>query len=296
MMEVDLPVFRAAASSCDMLSAGSDRRCNFVGNLRAVLAAIGLFATMSWGAPVQAQTPPAVLPPQQLSWYGDPGAPDLSGVWARADLADDPRGAGASNPGKPVSKEGWTPWPPPLRGEFASIWSKRVADEKAGTRTDDPVTACLPAGMPRFITGMNGPLLIVQTPGRVSMTREYGPLRRIWLDGRSLPSPDDLEQFFSGNSVGRYEGATLIVDTIGVKDQPIDATGVPHSNNVIIQERYRRVDAQTLVVEVQVRDRLALSKPMRTSVTYKAITDPRWELRDLTCVPKTGYHPELFVK
>uniref|UniRef100_UPI001C2D382C hypothetical protein n=1 Tax=Sphingomonas bacterium TaxID=1895847 RepID=UPI001C2D382C len=233
-----------------------------------------------------AQTAPAASPPQALSWYGDPSAPDLSGVWTRADA---PHADGAS-------PEGWAPWTPPLRGAFKATWDKRVADAAAGTRTDDPVVACLPAGMPRFITGMNGPLLIVQTPGRVAMTREYGPPRRVWLDGRALPAPDDLEQFFAGNSVGHYEGTTLVVQTIGVKDEPIDGTGVPHSDQVVIQERYHRVDPQTLSVEVTVTDKLALTRPMRTTVTYKAVTDPRWELHDLTCTPKTGYHPELFVK
>ncbi|WP_374944587.1 hypothetical protein [Sphingomonas sp.] len=238
------------------------------------------------GSAILAQTPPAVLPPERLSWYGDPSAPNLSGVWTRADTAEV---AGSS-------KEGWTSWPPPLKGRFATTWKQRVAEAKAGTRTDDPVVACVPAGVPRFITGMKGPLLIVQTPGRVAMTREYGPPRRVWLDGRALPTQDNLEQFFSGNSVGHYEGATLIVDTIGVKDEPIDATGVPHSDRVVIQERYRRIGDTTLQVDVNVRDSLALSKPMRTSVTYKAVTDPRWELQDLTCTPKTGFHPELFVQ
>ena len=249
------------------------------------LRAAALIALASCGGAI-AQGPPAALPPERLSWYGDPSAPNLSGVWQRADTA--------AVPG--ASKEGWTPWPPPLKGKFAATWKQRVTEAKAGTRSDDPVVACLPAGMPRFITGMNGPLLIVQTPGRVAMTREYGPPRRIWLDGRKLPTQDDLEQFFSGNSVGRYEGTALVVDTIGVKDEPIDATGVPHSDKVAIQERYRRIDETTLRVDVTVTDTLALSKPMRTTVTYKAVTDPRWELQDLTCTPKTGFHPELFVQ
>lgn len=253
--------------------------------------AVGLLAAAGLCSIALAQSPPAPLPPQPLSWFGDPGSPDISGVWARADVA----GATAVATGA-GSREGWTPWPPPLKGEFATLWKKRVADAKAGVRNDDPVVACLPAGMPRFITGMKGPLLIVQTPGRVSMTRDYGPPRRIWLDARPLPPPDNLETFFSGNSRGRYEGATLFVETVGLKDEPIDGTGVPHSDKVVVQERYRRVDAATLSVEVVVRDELALRKPMRTEVTYKAVTDPGWNLKDLTCVPKDGYHPELFVQ
>ncbi len=281
-----MPADSSGSDMTDLADPARPRR--FAAWRPVALAAVGLAGASTWGGTAWTQTPPAVLPPQSLSWYGDPSAPNLSGVWARAE------DAGAAKDG--ASKEGWGPWPAPLKGEFDTKWKQRVADDRAGTRTDDPVTACLPAGMPRYITGMKGPLLIVQTPGRVSMTREYGPPRRIWLDGRPLPSADNLEQFFSGNSVGHYEGPVLVVDTIGVKDEPIDSTGVPHSDQVVIQERYRRVDAQTLSVEVTVKDKLALTKPMHTTVTYKAITDPHWELGDLTCVPKTGYHPELFVK
>ena len=262
------------------------------GGLRKAGAVLGLLLAVFCSGAAPAQTPPVASPPQVLSWYGDASAPNVSGVWARLNVAVDPKDLAAGT----TSSEGWTSWPPPLRGGFAAIWKKRVEEAKAGTRTDDPVTNCLPAGMPRFITGMNGPLLIVQTPGRVVMTREYGPPRRIWLDGRNLPSDDDLEQFYSGNSVGHYNGATLVVYTIGVKDEPIDSTGVPHSDKVRIQERYHRVDAQTLSVEVIVQDTLALRKPIRTTIVYKAITDPLWELRDLTCVPKTAYHPELYAK
>ena len=265
MMEVDLSVTRSA----------------IVGGL--MVGAILICA--GWSDAALAERPAAATPPQTLSWFGDPGSPDVSGVWARAD------GNAAD-----ASREGWTPWPPPLIGEFAKTWQNRVAQDAAGTRTDDPVVACLPAGMPRYITGMNGPLLIVQTPRRVSMSRDYGPPRRVWLDGRSLPAPEEVEQFFAGNSVGRYEGGVLVVDTIGVKNQPIDSTGVPHSDEVKIEERYQRIDAATLRVQVTVTDALALSKPMRTVVSYRAITDPLWELQDRQCVPKTGYFPELFVK
>jgi hypothetical protein len=228
---------------------------------------------------------------RSLSWFGDPGSPDISGVWLLEVPATSPADASAGS----RSPEGWTPWPPPLRGAFATTWKSRIAAAKSGQRSDDPVKACLPAGMPRFITGMRGPLLIVQTPGRVAMTREFGPPRRIWLDGRSLPEADNLEQFFSGNSVGRYEGDALVVDTIGVKDLPIDSTGVPHSNKLVIRERYRRVSRDVLSVEVVVSDELALRRPMRTSLTFKAHADPLWELQDLVCVPDKSWHPELYV-
>ena len=116
-------------------------------------------------------------PANKVGWSGDPAAPPFSGVWR---LVETPPATGGSN-------EGWTPWPPPLKGEFAAKWQQRVAAAAAGTRTDDPVTLCQPPGMPRFITGDRGPLLILQTRGRVLLYRDGMGPRRAWLDGRALP-------------------------------------------------------------------------------------------------------------
>ncbi len=231
-----------------------------------------------------AQTP-APAAPAKLDWHGDPKAPDISGVWVRADT----QAAGAS-------KEGWGPWPPPLKGKFLADWKKRVADAAAGTRSDDPVQGCLPAGMPRFDTGMTGPMLIVQTPGRVILYRDGIPLRRVWLDGRAMPDDKDLESFSNGNAIGRYVGDTLVTQIAGIKDQPIDSTGVPHSDSLKISERFRRVDADTLQVEVTLTDPVAYSRPLKSTVTYKKYGDPLWEPKEFLCTPKTNYHPDAFVR
>ena len=62
------------------------------------------------------------IPPETLNWNGDPKAPDISGVWVRAEGPTGPL----------ASKEGWLPWPPPLKPGFAEIWRKRVADAALG--------------------------------------------------------------------------------------------------------------------------------------------------------------------
>lgn len=222
----------------------------------------------------------------KVSWYGDPNAPDISGVWVRVETA------GSSS----KSKEGWIPFPPPLKGEFAAAWKKRVADDAAGTRTDDPIRGCMPAGMPRFITGMNTPMMILQTPGRVMMYRDGMPVRRIWLDGHPLPAPKDLESFSNGNAIGHYDGQDLVTDVRGVRDQPIDSTGVPHSDDLRIVERFHRVNANTLRVDVTLIDNTAYRAPMKSTVTFKTYSDPLWEPREFLCTPANDYHPGIFVK
>ena len=96
------------------------------------------------------ETRPSVAPAAKLSWYGDPSAPDISGVWVRAGVE-----------GNSPSKEGWLPWPPPLKGKFAETWKQRVAEAAAGTRKDDPIRGCLPPGMPRYVTGMTTPMAML---------------------------------------------------------------------------------------------------------------------------------------
>lgn len=255
----------------------------------AAIAAAGLIGSVAVAEPAAAPAAaaaPVARAPSPVSWYGDPSAPDISGVWVRTD-------SGAASA---TSKEGWLPWPPPLKPAFASVWKKRLADATAGTRTDDPVRACLPPGMPRFITGTNGPLQIIQTPGRATLYRDGVPVRRIWTDGRSQPAAKDVEEFSNGNAVGRYVGAELVTDVIGVKDYPIDSTGVPHSPSLRIVERYRRIDAKTLRVTVTLTDPLAFTRPMTSVVTYAALDDPRWEPREFICTPSTNYHPEKYVR
>ena len=225
---------------------------------------------------------PAAASPEG-SWYGDPAAPNLSGVWSLQPVA----AAGGS-------KEGWLPWPPPLKGDFAATYAKRTADPAA--RTDDPVTTCQPPGMPRFDTGTNSALLIVQTPGRVTMYRDGIPVRRIWTDGRRNPPAKDLESFSNGNAIGRYDHGDLVTELVGIKNQPIDATGVPHGDTLKIVERFHRVDATTLRVTVTLTDPDALTKPMTSTVTYAAWPDPRWEPHEFLCKPKTDYHPDKYVR
>ena len=249
--------------------------------LGAAAAAVILAAL---AAPVLSQAP-LLRPTEKLNWHGDAKAPDLSGVWVRVD-----------GPGASKSKEGWLPWPPPLKPPFAATWAKRVADAAAGTRSDDPVQGCLPGGMPRVMSGMTGPMLLLQTPGRVMIYRDGIPVRRIWLDGRPFPAQKDLESFSNGTAMGHYEGADLVTEVRGIRDQPIDATGVPHSDDLRITERFHRVDADTLRVDITLTDPTAYTAPLKTSVTYAASKDPRWEPREFLCTPKTDYHPDAYVR
>ena len=112
----------------------------------------------------------------------------------------------------------------------------------------------------------------------------------------SCAAPEDLESFSNGNAIGRTVGKDLVTDIAGIRDQPVDATGVPHSDDLKIVERYTRVDPQTLRVTVTMTDKTAFTRPMTSTVVYKLHDDPLWEPREFLCTPQTGFAPEQYVQ
>ena len=86
--------------------------------------------------------------------------------------------------------------------------------------------------------------------------------REIWTDGRSLPKTDDLEPKWDGYSVGHWDGNTFVVDTIGLDDRTwLDKFGYPHTDQAKLQERYRRLDRDTLEFKMTLTDPEYYSKP-----------------------------------
>jgi hypothetical protein len=111
----------------------------------------------------------------------------------------------------------------------------------------DPHIHCLPYGMPRDFA-VNQPFEIVQASGLVLMLFDSDTgVRRIYVDGREHPK--DVVPTYMGHSIGRWEGNTLIVDTVGLNDLTwLDSIGHPHSDALHIVERIRLVDHNTLEI------------------------------------------------
>ncbi|MBZ5675668.1 MAG: hypothetical protein LAP61_15615 [Acidobacteriia bacterium] len=155
------------------------------------------------------------------------------------------------------------PADPPYRPEALKLWQER----KANLKKDDPATYCLPNGVVR-VTSL--PYKIVQTPQLVVILSEGNThsFRRIFLDGRAHNL--DLEpNSWTGDSIGRWEGNVLVVDTIGFNDRTwLDDTGKPHSDQLHVIERYRRPDAGRLVVEYTIEDPKFLTRPYTFTRTF----------------------------
>ena len=136
-------------------------------------------------------------------------------------------------------------------------WAAELAKKRMSK--DDPEANCLPAGVPRMAPY---PWKIVQQPKLIVFLFEGNihSYRQIFMDGRG--HPDNLDPTWYGHSIGRWEGDTLVVDSVGFNDKFwFDFAGHPHTEKLHITERYRRSDYSHLDFEVVIEDPGAYTRP-----------------------------------
>ncbi len=129
---------------------------------------------------------------------------------------------------------------------------------------------CLPEGMPRLMLARY-PFLILQRPNQVTILHERMHLARlIYLDREQPADVGELDPWFDGHSVGKWEGDALVVDTAGLKaNTVIDKTGIPHSDAMRLSERFTLEDGgETLRDVVTVTDPQTFSKPWSFAIDY----------------------------
>ncbi len=128
-------------------------------------------------------------------------------------------------------------------------------------------TSCLPTGMPGIVTLPLGYEFLF-TPGRVTILAEEGPLiRRIYTDGRAHDA--DPEPTYAGHSIGRWEGNTLVVETIAIKPQSEFLNRLKTSGKTRVIERITLTDPTHMRIDFEIHDPIALTAPWRYGVTYQ---------------------------
>lgn len=175
--------------------------------------------------------------------------PDLNGIWqvlttAAWDIQDHHARMGVPA-GQGVVEGGEIPYQPWAAAKKKANFEARM--------TADPETKCFLPGVPR-ITYMPFPFEIVQTPKYVVIAYEYmHAVRTIYTDGSR--HPDGMPFFWMGDSRGRWEGDTLVVDVINFSDQTwLDRAGNFHSDALHVVERYTRTGPDTLSYEATIDD------------------------------------------
>ena len=281
--------------------------------LATMLAAIALPAAAQWPAypspnvPHKADGKPDMSAPTPRAADGHP---DLTGLWEiyfqTIAAAPPPGQVGPSRsqqtPGD-GAQLGLTPSKPPddpnapPRATFFDIganikpngapyqpWAKELrAKRMADNNKDNPDAHCLPMGLMQ-LHGHPQPRKIVQTPKLIVIMYEGNQgLRQIFLDGRPLPKVDeDLQPWWYGYSVGHWEGDTLVVESVGFRDDGwLDVFGSPLTDKGKLIERWRRPDYGHMEIDITVDDPKAYTKPFTVRVSHQIMLDQ--ELIEFIC-------------
>jgi hypothetical protein len=160
-------------------------------------------------------------------------------------------------------------------------------------RTNDPLVTCDPMGFPRSILFETRGLAFEHVPRRTLELFQYQRVwREIWTDGRKLPTnvgaegDDTLDPRYYGYSVGEWvDDYTFVVNTTGFnEDVWADELGHPRSMHARVEERYHRVDHDTLQLTVTIDDPKSYTMPfvaMRQTLTWA----PKQEFEEQLCIP-----------
>jgi hypothetical protein len=245
-------------------------------------------------------------------------APDLSGPWTRkwatASLYDPPpsgpgpvmmdptrphHGHVVGVAGKPDQEA--TPWiadykNPILNAEARAV-VKHISDEEdAGHSHVEHQTLCWPSGVPEILN-LRDSMQMVQTPSGKEITIVYSrdnQVRHVYMD---VPHSGNPPKTWYGESVGHFEGDTLIVDTVGLNDKTeTDRFGTPHSNQIHVVERYHlSADKRTLEVLFTVEDPKFFTTAWSGTADYRRDNREREEVvcAENTTATESGKLPEI---
>jgi len=219
---------------------------------------------------------------------------DFAGHWDRASaivsFSNVPTGAARENPG--VQEAPFTP-----EGRAMYEANRPGYGPRRSTRRNDPLGRCEPLGLVRHLTTEivepHSTFEIVQTPGRILQSFEYRhDWREIWMDGRMLPALEVAEPKWNGYSVGRFEGDTLVVQSIGFDERSwVDKFGYPHSEQMRLEERYRRIDRDTLELVMTITDPVVYTRPWVSDTKRFQLNRPKargWD-EQIYCVPSEEF-------
>jgi hypothetical protein len=253
---------------------------------RRLTIVLGLWA-VAWPALAPAQT----------------AGPDFSGSWTRKWVTASTYDAPPSGPG-PVMVDpahphhghrvgvadlpdlDSTPWiadysNPILKPEAREVVKRITEQESAGHPHVEHQTLCLPSGVPEILNLRDNMQMLLSPSGK-EITILYGrdsQVRHVYLDVEHSKNPPKT---WYGESIGRYQGDALTIDTVGLNDRTdTDRFGTPHSDQIHVVERYRLADdKQTLEVLFTVEDQIYFTTPWSGRADYRRDTRP---IRESVC-------------
>jgi hypothetical protein len=254
----------------------------FVG-LAGIASLVGLLAISELA--VRAQAP--ATPPDFSGVYYPVQAPAAGRAGVRT-----PTGRQAAPPPPTRSapledgSAGRAPGAPNLTPAYMERWEAIRKSRMSGSSEFDPRVRCVPAGMPSMMNMFYG-MEIMQAKDKITMYGELNDMyRRIFLDGRQ-PSRKVLnDPTYAGYSTGHWQGDTLVVETLALRDDSLIEDFVafsPHSEKMTVHERIRLIEPGLLEDRITVTDTEALVEPFEMVRTYRKASPPNDELREAAC-------------
>ena len=243
-----------------------------------LIASLAGFALLAVLSPVaRAQMPAPSQQAKTTAQTNSSKAADLSGDWTA-----DPKRGGIGQSlslsdigGKNRGKEPDIPYQPWALQKTMSERTPTGPDARFDDTTDMSMKYCDPQGVPRIYM-WPAKTKFVQTPEAVYILYQYGDnFRQVWLNRKH---PDDPDPTWWGDSIGWYEnGDTLVVDTVGFNDKTwLDQMGHPHTDKLHLIERYKRVDANTLELDMTIDDPGAYTKPWFAHRNFTISKSGQW--------------------
>lgn len=217
--------------------------------------------------------------------------PDLSGVWDRPGAAQEtPAGAGTAEVIEQrlrrLPRQAFTmdeiPMQPWAREKYTAAREGTESLYESGRDEIDPTYNCFPPGFPRIFTGIR-PFEIHQLPNVVLILFESDHwIRRIHTDGRG--HPDGYPITWMGHSVGKWEGDTLVVDTVNLDDRSwLDGLGHPMSDSLRVEERIRRPNHSSLEMNFRFDDPKTYTRPWNGRKVFELMPPGYEVLEDVVC-------------
>jgi hypothetical protein len=254
--------------------------------VRTLVIGAGAVAALSVVTLAQTQTPP-----------------DFSGVYRPINALPGAGGGGRAGgqagparpaPGQPLppptrtaplsdGSRGRAPDAPQLTPEYLAKWQAISKARVAGDTSSDNTAKCLPPGMPAMMNMAYG-MEVMQTKDKITFFSELNDaLRRVYLDGRKPTQAILDDPTYAGFSTGHWEGDTLVVDTVALRDNSYIEGFTPHSNQMTVHERIRFIEGGILEDTITVTDPKALVKPWTTVKRYRKAAKGDDQLREFAC-------------
>jgi hypothetical protein len=206
----------------------------------------------------------AAAPVVDNPWAALAKLPDWSGVW-EIDWRNS-RGM----PPRPAMK---------LQPEYQARLDAYNKARERGENEQTQAANCVPPGLPGIMT-QPYPIEFLYQPGRVVMlTEAYMQFRHIFTDGRA--HPQDPDPTYYGHSTGKWENDTFVIDSVGFTDSTLLAPGVPHSDQLHIVERIRKVSPEWMEIETTMTDPEVLAEPYTVTISYRHLDD---NIREYICL------------